>query len=261
MPDMHACIERLFEIRERMGWLYGSEDLCVLLYSLVKRARPQNVVELGTGFGVSTAWIAAALKENETGVLHSYDNGSHYASDPARRFLAELEGPLRALIEPGQDYPSFMRALLAWAGVADFAQVHVEDIDFAAIATAPALHGGIDMLFSDFNHSPDSIQALLGHFLPRLSSTASVFIDSASTQRLSYLTLERIVDDLNCNKIPVGLARCWAPQEASAAIDRVQRSRFRLMHLIEGRARAQNSTAWLSIEPVDVVPTVAEFFH
>ncbi|MBW8773975.1 MAG: class I SAM-dependent methyltransferase [Stenotrophomonas sp.] len=124
MPDMQSCIERLSEIRERMGWLYGSEDLCVLLYSLVKRARPQRVVELGTGFGVSTAWIAAALKENETGVLHSYDNGSHYASDPARRFLAELEGPLRTLIEPGQDYPSFMRALLAWAGVADFAHRH-----------------------------------------------------------------------------------------------------------------------------------------
>ncbi len=261
MPDMHSCIERLAEIRERMGWLYGSEDLCVLLYSLVKRARPQRVVELGTGFGVSTAWIAAALKENQTGALHSYDNGSHYASDPARRFLAELQGPLRTIVEPGQDYPSFLHALLTWAGVADFAHVHVEDIDFAAIAATPALHGGIDMLFSDFNHSPDSIQALLGHFLPHLSPTASVFIDSASTQRLSYLTLERIVDDLNGNKIPLGLARCWAPQETAAAIDRVQRSRFRLMHLIEARARAQNSTAWLSIEPVDVVPTAAEFFH
>ena len=41
----------------------------------------------------------------------------------------------------------------------------------------------------------------------------------------------------------------------------VQRSRFRLMHLLEARDRAQNSTAWISIEPVDVIPTAATFLH
>lgn len=43
-------LEKLSSLRESMGWVYGSEDLCVLLYSLVKRTRPRIVVELGTGF-------------------------------------------------------------------------------------------------------------------------------------------------------------------------------------------------------------------
>lgn len=34
-----------------------------------------------------------------------------------------------------------------------------------------------------------------------------------------------------------------------------------LMHLIEARDRVQNSTAWLSVEPVDVVPTAATLLH
>ncbi|MNT61209.1 hypothetical protein D3C72_1988360 [compost metagenome] len=50
-------LEKLSSLRESMGWAYGSEDLCVLLYSLVKRTRPRIVVELGTGFGVTAAWL------------------------------------------------------------------------------------------------------------------------------------------------------------------------------------------------------------
>ncbi|CAE6698840.1 hypothetical protein CFBP6600_03740 [Xanthomonas arboricola pv. corylina] len=69
MLRLGSSIEQLLRIREEIGWLYGSEDLCVLLYSLVKREKPAVVVELGTGLGVSTAWMAAAMKETGKGTL------------------------------------------------------------------------------------------------------------------------------------------------------------------------------------------------
>lgn len=148
-----------------------------------------------------------------------------------------------------------------WIGVSDHVVAHHCDIDFKTVASAPMFDGGVDIVFSDFNHSPESIQSLLGAFLPRLADTASIFIDSASTQRLSYLTLERIVDNLNINKIPLGLLAGLSAAEEAAVARKVQRSRFRLMHLVEAHARAQNSTAWLSVEPVDVVATAANHFH
>lgn len=257
-------VDRLLELREKMGWVYGSEDLCVLLYSLVRRMRPCVMVELGTGFGVTTAWIGAAMKETGVGTLYTYDNGSHFDSDAGRRFINGLDGALAGLSQKGEGsstYLEFVGGLLRWAGV-DGQVVQIQcDIDLNRIAEASQLGSGIDCVFADFSHSAESIQLLLGAFLPRLSSTASVFIDSASTQRLSYLTLERIVDDLNRNKLPVGISRGCTEAELSLLLRKVQCSRFRLMHLIEARDRVQNSTAWLSVEPVDVVPTAATLLH
>lgn len=256
--------ERLSLMREQMGWIYGSEDLCVLLYSLVKRMQPDIVIELGTGFGVTTAWMAAAMKESGRGVLYTYDNGSHFESEPGQRFLQGLAVPLQAIAsvrDERPDYRAFLANMLNWADVSDHVVVNQCDIDFKEVALSPAFDVGVDIVFSDFNHSPESIQALLGAFLPRLADSASIFIDSASTQRLSYLTLEKIVVDLNNNKIPVGLLAGLSEAEEVALVRKVQRSRFRLMHLIEAHVRAQNSTTWISIEPVDIVATAAAHFH
>lgn len=38
-----------------------------LLYALVRAARPQTVVEFGTSYGISTLYLAAAVRDNGTG--------------------------------------------------------------------------------------------------------------------------------------------------------------------------------------------------
>ncbi|MCU7723964.1 class I SAM-dependent methyltransferase [Actinoplanes sp. KI2] len=38
-----------------------------LLYSLVRSARPQTIVEFGTSYGISTFYLAAAVRDNGTG--------------------------------------------------------------------------------------------------------------------------------------------------------------------------------------------------
>lgn len=264
MLRLGSAIEQLLLIRERMGWLYGSEDLCVLLYSIVKRERPSLIIELGTGLGVSTAWMAAALKENARGLIHTYDNGSHYLSDPSKRFLADMDAPISELASAtsgGITFEGFIGNLMRWVGVEEHVVVHHQDIQFQEVARDKVFLQGIDLLFSDFNHAPENIQKLLGAFLPSMAPTSSIFIDSASTHRLSYLALERIVADLNRNKLPVGLTEHLSDEQFSTLARRVQGSHFRMMHLVETHSRAQNSTAWLRIEPVDIVPTNATFFH
>lgn len=94
-----------------------------------------------------------------------------------------------------------------------------------------------------------------------ISAPASLFIDSASTQRLSFLTLERLVDDLNRGKLPKPLIQLMRSKSVETLDALVKRSNFKLMHLIETHDRAQNSTAWLRIEPVDVEPSIATHFH
>ncbi len=125
----------------------------------------------------------------------------------------------------------------------------------------PDFKEGIDMVFSDLNHSPENIQSLLGAFIPQMRETSSIFIDSASTHRLSYLALERIVDLLNQGRLPAGIVKELNQDEARRLQDRVTASSFRLMHLVEATNRAQNSTAWLRIEPIDIHVAGATFFH
>lgn len=264
MLRIGSTIEPLLRIREEMGWLYGSEDLCVLLYSLVKRERPSIVVELGTGLGVSTAWMAAAMEENGHGRLHTYDNGSHFVSEPSRKFLRDLSEPLASFSRQSEGlngFDAFIHSLLEWVGVGDRVVVRRQDISMKAVASDLALKEGIDMVFSDFNHSPENIQSLLGALIPQMRETSSIFIDSASTHRLSYLALERIVDHLNQGRAPAGLSKELSQDEAERLQCRVRSSSFRLMHLIEATSRAQNSTAWLRIEPIDIHVAGATFFH
>ncbi|MEV8423320.1 O-methyltransferase [Streptomyces niveus] len=59
-----------------------------LLYSLIRAARPATVVEFGTSFGISTLYLAAAVRDNGTGrVISSELSADKIAA--ARRTFAE----------------------------------------------------------------------------------------------------------------------------------------------------------------------------
>ena len=57
-----------------------------LLYSLVRAARPATVVEFGTSFGISTIYLAAAVRDNGSGLLV----GTELSADKASRARANL---------------------------------------------------------------------------------------------------------------------------------------------------------------------------
>ncbi|HEX4788072.1 MAG TPA: class I SAM-dependent methyltransferase [Actinospica sp.] len=82
-----------------------------LLYSLVRAARPETIVEFGTSFGISTLYLAAAVRDNGAGrVLSTELSAAKVAA--ARRTFAEtglddvitvLEGDARESLVPHLD--------------------------------------------------------------------------------------------------------------------------------------------------------------
>lgn len=255
-------IDYLLALREDLGRVHGSEEICMLLYSIVRRERPSIVVELGTGMGVTAAWIAAAMRENGHGVLYTYDNGAHYARPKVREFLQDLPLPLGELatIAGTGSYSEFLATLFDGAGVQDHVRFTQGDMNMETVRDD--LQGGtVDIVFSDFDHAAPMVQRVVAAFLPLLSDTASIFIDSASTHLPAFHALELLVAKLNRGGLPKGMADVLSDQDEARARKRISHSEFRLMHLIEAADRKQNSTAWLRMEPNDMVPPLTSFFH
>lgn len=240
----------LLKLREDLGPIYGSEELCVLLYSLARRDKPRSIVEIGTGLGVCTCWIANALRENGSGRILSMDDGRDFDSTrsvraAARNLIAQLDG--RQGRREELTYSRYLRRIAS--------RLHLSaHITFLPIAISNAKDilselpaGKIDWVFSDFSHGPETIIELLNAFLPRMRAPASIFIDSASTYWPSYQILEKIVRELNAG------GRRSEILDA-AAVRSLATRRVTLTHLIEAKRRKQNSTAWIRLEPADWKP-------
>lgn len=85
-----------FYRRAKDLWLPVSRETGVLLYQLARSTRARNVVEFGTSFGLSTLYLAAALRDNGGGrVISSEFEPSKVAQ--ARRHL--IEGGVDDLVE------------------------------------------------------------------------------------------------------------------------------------------------------------------
>lgn len=259
--DVRAMVA-LTELRNRIGPVYGSETIALILYALIRRERPRAIVELGTGLGVSALWMAQAVKENGFGKVWTIDDGSHWTdSDHLRQALAPLAGtpPFDGFGLAALDYPGVIEALIDGLGLSAHASFMHEHLDLG-VATEfgatryPFLAEPIDLIFLDIFRTPEPILDTLFYFLPYAAPCLSVFIDSASTSAVSYLFLETLVDQLNHGKVPWRFIERADETRRRMLIDLVATRRFRLTHLVERLNRAQNSTAWLKIEPVDHMP-------
>lgn len=56
------------------GWVSLPRFWCLFLMRLVRELKPRSAIELGTAFGISTAYQAAALELNGGGTLTTFDN-------------------------------------------------------------------------------------------------------------------------------------------------------------------------------------------
>jgi predicted O-methyltransferase YrrM len=222
---------------------YGTESFCYFLYSWVKMRRPRVLVELGTGFAVTTCFIAQALKENGDGRLWSVDDG---------RDWNEIRGKLsKDLKKPS--YSQFTRALYSKLLISrQIKQIHRTLDEFGFYDPGKP----IDLLFSDATRSDaEGCIALLKYYLPRMSEESSIFIDRASTINHSYHVLNYVVDQLNRGVIPHSLS-AGLPKKSLARLKRlVETSRFSIRHLAENsqnkRNLLQNSRAWIEISRED----------
>lgn len=261
-PSRIADLVPLIEMGNRIGYVYGSEDVSMLFYSLIRRERPRNVVEFGTGLGVTAMWMAQALKESGGGCVSTFDDGSHWA-DAAKfrdaiRPILQVD-PFGPLAEPTLDYATYMDRLPALLGLEAHVRFRLMHLDpkaeeAATPAELPFLAEPVDFAFLDVSRTPGDILDCLCLLLPHIATSASIFIDSASTSLTSFLFLERLVEQLNRSKVPRRFLAVRSEERRRALLDIVAQKRFTLMHLVERVQREQNSTAWLRIEPIDYVP-------
>jgi hypothetical protein len=243
------------------GTVYGTEDFCLFLYSLVRMHAPRTIVELGTGLGASAFWMALAAKANGVGHLYTVDHLELFREHPT--LLAELLSHLRRTAFPRFEAEGPERFFQEVARVLDLAS-HVTFLHRTMDLDDPRHFDGypfggapIDLLFSDFRHGPAEVLSVLGQFLPRMSPASSILLDSAPTLWPSHLLLERLVAQLNRGQIPAALQ-----ERASVDLAPIMRNRrVVLVNLTEWKPRDQNSTAWLKLEPIDLFPQPRTKMH
>jgi predicted O-methyltransferase YrrM len=253
----------LAEWNRLLGETYSSEDKASFFYALIKMQKPQRLLEIGTGVGVCSLFMAQAVKENGSGHVFTLDNGTEwdkhfepYFTDrirPSPTFAPLLErdffATMQRLAEKAElgDRISFLQGELS---VTDVEPITAEDHPFLASALAAPL----DLVFCDIDHSPVGCLGILTKFLPLLAPAASIFIDSASTFLPSYLALEHTVAQMNAGKVPAFMLASSDPGTRRRLRDLVAARRFTLIHLTEHKERNGNGFAWLKVEPANLFP-------
>ncbi len=182
------------------------------------------------------------MQENGDGAILTVDDGSHWAS------LSTLPA-VQAFNGDGLAYQAFLEHMAGRFGVAKL-------IRFlnTSVPPFPSVERELDLLFSDYRHDANGVSTLLQHYLPMMADVSSIFIDSASTYHHSYLLLERLVELFNRCVVPHEFVRGLSADKAAALRAKVVNKRFTLVHLTEVKDRDQNSTAWLKIEPLNILP-------
>ena len=155
-----AFAERRDEAARACTWMSLPPVLGRLVIRLVRELEPRSCLELGTGFGISTAYQAAALDLNGTGGLISLDVG-----DITRLAQPGLEGlglGGRVELVPGLIEETLASACERAAPI-DFALLdadHTEEGTVGAFdAIAPGLSGGAVVVCDDVNWTDDMRRA------------------------------------------------------------------------------------------------------
>lgn len=252
---------RLLLLTDAVGTAFGTEDFSLFLYSMVRMHAPETVVDLGTGLGLSAFWMALAAKRNQIGHVWTVDDFELFERQKSlvEQIIARLEkSDIIALQDPtAEEYYTRISSLFALDPYLTFVKSKIDLNEVGHFTHYPFAGKPIDLLFSDFKHGGVSILELLGHFLPCMAASSSIFIHSAPTSWPSYLLLEQLSSQLNAGKIPKLLQDLCSVDLSEI----VRRRRLVLVHLTERKDRSQNSAAWLKIEPVDLLPHPRSRMH
>lgn len=124
----------------------------MFLYALTLRLKPRCVVQTGTHYGYSSAWITAALADN-------------YAAYPEK-------GPGHLYTWDKDDADGRANALLVRLGLRNLATLYIGDT--ADLSSGTSDLPPIDFLYLDADHTTEAVLAEWQRFSPRLAPNALV---------------------------------------------------------------------------------------
>jgi predicted O-methyltransferase YrrM len=153
-------------VAEKCGTISIPARWGVLLVRLVREFRPRSCVELGTGFGLSAAFIASALELNGDGRLSTFEGSEEWAAI-AREGATELD-----------------------IGRVD---VRVGSLSETLPASLPEL-APVDFAFVDAEHTKESTLRYFEQLLPHASPGAVLLFDDIDFDRGMWEAWEEIRD-------------------------------------------------------------------
>jgi len=226
---------------------YGTEHLSLLLYSLIRMQRPNNIIELGAGYGTASTLMGQALKENQKGKIWCIDNQSDWPI---------IKSKLEVIGENYNSYDDYFSYIINNFKLNDYMEYKNFNVDFKSQSKFFTIDKSIDILFADSDSDAESIAKTLSFYLPKMSNYSDIFIHRASTRHHSLMTIESIVNHLQRGNIPQILLESKTDDEINKFFDFVRRSKFTLINIAESPEnkvnQQQNGAAWIKIEPLDI---------
>lgn len=152
-----------------------SPHWCVLLMRLVRELRPRSCLELGTGFGISTAYQAAALELNGSGRMITVEGSRAWARHAEESLAALGLGWVETRVGPIGD---LLPETLERSGPFDFVFIDAEHEAEATLdhfaAILPNLTDGAMVVLDDVDWSGvKRAQALIGR-AERVSTSLTI---------------------------------------------------------------------------------------
>jgi predicted O-methyltransferase YrrM len=137
-------------------------DKAEFCYMICRATGARRIVEAGTSFGVSTLYLAAAVRDNGGGVVY----GAEYEPAKAERARANFEA----------------------AGLASFIDLHEGDI----VEATRTFEGPIDFILFDI--WGDVVRPMLDILMPRLRPGAVICTDNTASSRAGYARLFELLE-------------------------------------------------------------------
>jgi hypothetical protein len=102
-------VEDAKDVQEKVKGRFGGMNIgmSIRCYSLVRRLKPQTVVETGVCNGVSSLFILEAMRRNGSGRLYSVDY-PYYSSDSIEKFRDDTYEQFAGAAVPGDKQPGWI---------------------------------------------------------------------------------------------------------------------------------------------------------
>lgn len=171
-----------------------SPEAGLMVHSLVRNIRPRRVIETGSFIGISTLWIAAALKENgDGGLLRCFDDFGPIHKAP-HRDAEMLSGRLE-----------FVAGNVAEAGLAEHVALHPGNSSFEIRAAHAEIKAeqGIQLAFIDADHGIQGVWQDLWAVEPVLQIGGFVLFHDTFPPYCAHEGPRHLLDHLNKHAVGV----------------------------------------------------------